>query len=173
MLERSLKISKSLYTAAEVKKFKEQQIEKQQGIDPILNEPFPKGTICQDHSHTTQHCRAALHLQTNAWEGKVINAYVRCLKWLTDVPLPTLLRNLANYLEVDYSDNPYHNKWMAAVKVQFNKLNSKQQDSVLESLGSTKGTNLKDRKAKFAKVVLDRSLGYDKIVTVINDVKEK
>ena len=44
---------------------------------------------------------------------------------------------------------------------------------MLESLGSTKGTNLKDRKAKFARIVLDRNLGYDKIVAVINEVKEK
>lgn len=165
-------MTKSLFTAAEVKKFKEEQIIKQEGIDPILQQPFPKGTICQDHSHSTQHCRGALHLQTNAWEGKVINAYTRCLKWLTDVPLPTLLRNLATYLEQDFSDNPYHTGWQKSVRSEFNKLNARQMDDVLEKLGSNKGNNSTSRKQLFSKLVLDRSLGYVTILFVINKAKE-
>lgn len=162
----------SLYTATEIKKFKEKQILEQSGIDPILGEEFPKGAICQDHSHETQHCRAALHLQTNAWEGKVVNAYVRCLKWLTDVPLPTLLRNLASYLEKDYSGNPYHVGWMKKVKTEFNKLNSKQMKQVLERFGKTDGKNLVERKKIFSEIVLDRTLGYDTIKGVLIKVKE-
>lgn len=165
-------MTKSLFTAAEVKKFKEEQIAKQKGIDPILQQPFPNGTICQDHSHSTQHCRGALHLQTNAFEGKVINAYTRCLKWLTDVPLPALLRNLAIYLEQDFSSNPYHTGWQKSVRTEFNKLNAKQMDEVLVSLGSSKGNNSTSRKQLFSKLVLDRSLGYDTILSVINKAKE-
>ena len=163
---------KSLYTTAEIKKFKEEQVKKQNGIDPILGIPFPKGNICQDHCHSTQHCRCALHFQSNAWEGKVINAYVRCLGWLTDVPLPTLLRNLANYLEQDYSMNPYHVGWTKRVKTDFNKLNSKQQDQVLIQLDSQAGKNIKERKELFSKVVLDRTKGFEYIADVINKVKE-
>lgn len=165
-------MTKSLYTATEVKQYKEEQIKLQSGIDPILGIEFPKGTICQDHDHLTQHCRAALHLQSNAWEGKVVNAYTRCLKWLTDVPLPTLLRNLANYLEQDYSANAYHPSWMKSCKTRFNALSAKQQDAVLESLVYPKGTNLKQRKEIFSKLVLDRNIGYDKLISVINNVKE-
>ena len=162
---------KSLYTAKEIKEFRDSQVKKQNGIDPILGTEFPKGSICQDHCHDTQHCRAALHLQTNAFEGKVINAYTRCLKWLTDVPLPTLLRNLADYLEVDYSGNPYHVGWQKKVKTEFNKLNATQQNQVLVTLGSTEGSNPSKRKELFAKIVLTRGIGYDTIRNVINDVK--
>ena len=162
---------KSLYTAAEIKAFKEQQIEKQNGIDPILGISFPKGNICQDHDHILQNCRGALHFQSNTFEGKVFNAYTRCLGWLTDVPLPIILRNLADYLEVDYSDNPYHNGWMKRVKTMFNALSAKQQNQVLVKLGSAEGTNPAKRKELFSKVVLDRSLGYDTIRNVINNIK--
>lgn len=164
---------KSLYTAKEVKAFKEEQIAKQNDIDPILGEEFPKGTICMDHDHSSQHCRAALHLQTNAFEGKIMNAYTRCLKWLTDVPLPQLLRNLATYLEQDYSSNPYHPNWTKSVKTSFAKLSSKQQNFVLESLCNEIRGNPKERKELFAEIVLDRSLGYARIVAVINQSKEK
>lgn len=157
---------KSLYTAAEVKAYKEKLIKEQNGIDPILKEPF-KETVATDHCHSTQHIRAALNRNTNAFEGLVTNAWNRCLKWLTDVPLPTILRNLADYYEQDYTHHPYHPGWIKSVKAKFNKLKSAQQDEVLVALGSQKGNNLKDRKEKFAKIVLDRSLGYDKILACI------
>ena len=156
----------------EIKEFRDEQVKKQKGIDPILGIEFPKGSICQDHDHFSQHCRAALHLQSNSFEGKVVNAYTRCLKWLTDVPLPTILRNLADYLEVDYSNNPYHPNWSKQVKTMFNALNASQQNKVLELLGSETGSNPAKRKELFSKLVLTRSIGYEIISNVINTVKE-
>lgn len=166
-------MNKSLYTAAEIKAFKEEQIKKQNGIDPILGIPFPKGNICQDHDHFSQHCRGALHFQSNTFEGKVFNAYTRCLGWLTDVPLPTILRNLADYLEVDYTANPFHNGFLKKLKTMYNTLNAKQQNEVLVKLGSTEGSNPAKRKELFSKLVLTRSLGFDTIKSVITNVKEK
>jgi hypothetical protein len=57
------------------------------------------------------------------------------------------------------------------VKTEFNKLKSKQQDDVLISLGSKAGTNLKNRKELFAKLVLDRNLGYDTIRKAIKEAQ--
>lgn len=169
---KGIKISKSLYTAAEIKAYKEEQIKKQNGIDPILGIPFPKGNICQDHDHFSQHCRGALHFQSNAFEGKVINAYVRCLGWLTEVPLPVILRNLADYLEVDYTSSPYHNGFLKKLKTMFNALNAFQQNKVLEKLGVTQGSNPSKRKELFSKVILDREKGFEYIRDVIYTVKE-
>lgn len=163
---------KSLYTQKEIKEFRDEQIKKQNGIDPITKEPF-KEVQAQDHCHQTQHCRGALNRNSNAFEGLVTNAYIRCLKWLTDVPLPDILRNLADYLEVDYSNNPFHVGWMKRVKADFNKLSSKQQDKVLINLGSSTGKNSKERKDLFSKVILDRSKGFVYIRDVINQVKEQ
>lgn len=95
------------------------------------------------------------------------------MQWLTDVPLPDILRNLANYLEQDYSDNPYHIGWMKRVKTDFNKLNSKQMKQVLETFGKSDGKNLVERKKIFAEIVLDRNLGYEVIREAIEKVKDE
>lgn len=163
---------KSLYTAKEIKEFKEQQIKEQKGIDPILQEPFPSGTICMDHDHTLQHCRAALHLQTNAFEGRVLNAYIRGLRWLTDKPLPVILRNLADYLERDFSQNPYHNSWLKVVQSKFNSLREQQKDRVLVVLGGEVGKNSADRKKRFKELINNRDFGYDLIHAVIKQEQE-
>ena len=94
----------SLYTQNDVKRVRDELVKKQKGIDPVLKEPF-KEVPCLDHDHTTQHVRAALNRNVNAFAGLVFNAYKRCLHWLTDKPLPDILRNLATYLEQDYSNN--------------------------------------------------------------------
>ena len=59
------------------------------------------------------------------------------------------------------------------MKVQFNKLSASQQNEVLKTLGSITGSNPKTRKELFAKVVMDRSLGYDVILSTIRDVRNE
>ena len=161
----------SLYTQAEIKALREKMVKEQGGIDPILNEPS-KEPFVLDHNHSSQHCRAALGRNSNAFEGLVTNAYKRCLSWLTDKPLPEILRNLALYLERDYTGNPYHPSWSKFVKARFNRLNSKEMKSVLEGLGRQDGKNLTERKKIFQEIVLDRKLGYEIIISAINKVKE-
>jgi uncharacterized radical SAM superfamily Fe-S cluster-containing enzyme len=160
----------SLYTTTDIKRVREGLIKKQQGIDPILKEPFSEIPVC-DHDHTTQHVRAALNRNTNAFEGLVFNAYKRCLKWMTKKPLPDILRNLADYLEQDYSDQPYHNAWIKKVKTYFNALKEPQKDAVLVRLGVSTGTNGKERKDAFNKAVLSRQFSYDQLKEVIQSAK--
>lgn len=157
----------SLYTASDIKRVKDELVKQQKGIDPILKEPF-KEVVATDHDHTSQHIRSALNRNTNAFEGLVTNAYKRCLQWLTDKPLPEILRNLADYLEKDYSHNPYHPKWMKRVAIDFNKLKEGDKDKVLVELGSDAGSNGAERKKLFQKLVLNRDLGYEKIRDTIN-----
>lgn len=164
-------VTKSLYTQKEIKEFRDEQVKKQNGIDPITKESF-KETIAQDHCHFSQNCRGALNRNSNAFEGLVVNAYNRCLKWLTDVPLPVILRNLADYLEVDYSNNPYHTGWMKRVKTDFNKLSASQMKQVLKHFSKPEGSNLNERKKLFNEIILTRGIGYDTIRSVINNVKE-
>lgn len=165
-------INKSLYTQSEIKRVRDELVKEQNGIDPILNEPFKETIVC-DHCHSSQHVRAALNRNSNAFEGLVFNAYRRCLQWLTDIPLPDILRNLAKYLEEDYSHHPYHIGWMKRVKTDFNKLSAKQMKQVLETFGKSDGKNIVERKKIFAGIILDRSLGYDKIRQVIDKVKNE
>jgi len=144
-----------LYTPADVKRVRERFVKEQRGIDPLLNEPSSEVTVL-DHSHTTQHTRAALNRNTNAFEGLVINAYKRCLGWLTNKPLPEILRNLAHYLEQDYSHNPYHPGFIKRLEIDFNKLKESRKDEVLVKLGYNAEVNATKRKAVFKRAILSR-----------------
>jgi len=163
--------NRSLFTAAEVKEVRDKMQELQGGIDPVLGEPF-KERLTLDHCHTSQHVRGALGLNSNAFEGKVQNAFTRCLSWLTDKPLHEILRNLANYLEQDFSANPYHPKWRNKIQTEFNKLNASQMKAVLELHNLEDAKNAAGRKAKFKVLTLDRSLGYDALKKSIQEVKD-
>ncbi len=159
---------KSLYTIEDVKNERLRLYHRQFKLDPIINKLMDfNDTVC-DHDHVTQHCRGALHRQTNAFEGLVFNAYKRCLSWVTDEELPWILRNLADYLEQDHTKNPYHTGWMKRVKTDFNKLSVKQKDNVLNLLGcKTRCTNDTQRKLQFSKLTKDRNLGYNTILAAI------
>lgn len=163
-------MTRSLYTPSEIKEIRDKLVKQQKGIDPILKEPFCE-VVVTDHDHGTQHVRAALNRNTNAFEGLVANAYKRCLSWLTDKPLPEVLRNLADYLEQDYSNNPYHTGWMKRVSTDFGTLKSTQQDNVLVALGQHKGKNLVERKKLFLKAIKTKQFGYDIIRSIINEQK--
>jgi len=156
----------SLYTPSDVKKVRESLSVKQNGVDPILNETFSEVQVL-DHDHTTQHVRAVLNRNTNAFEGLVFNAYKRCLKWMTDKPLPEILRGLAVYLEQDYSQNPYHPDWIKRVTIDFNKLKESSKDFVLIELGSACGKNALERKKNFSKALMTRKFSYNQIMDLI------
>lgn len=155
-----------LYTPADVKRVRERFVKEQKGIDPILEEPFKEVTVL-DHSHVTQHARAALNRNTNAFEGLVINAYKRCLGWLTNKPLPEILRNLAAYLEQDYSSNPYHPGFIKRLEVDFNKLKESRKDEVLVKLGYNPEVNSAKRKAVFKRAILTRKFTFPELQELI------
>ena len=164
--------TEDLYTTKDVERVRKLLVGEQGGIDPILQVPF-KEPPCLDHDHETQLVRGALGRNSNAFEGKVYNAFVRCLRWQTDLSLIEVLKNLVLYLEKGCSVSAYHPAWIKKAKTKFNALNEKQKDKVLVDLGYEKGGNSKQRKDIFAKVVLDRKLGYDTIREAIQAAKEE
>ena len=155
-------MNEDLYTPADIKRVRDEMVKSQNGIDPILNEPF-KEPPALDHDHTSQHVRAALNRNTNAFEGLVTNAHKRCLQWLTDKPLPDILRNLAEYLERDYSTNPRHPSWIKRVTTDFNKLKAQQQINVLQRMKVTAGGSSAVRKEQFVKALKTKAYGFDLI----------
>lgn len=159
-----------LYTAAEVAAVRKQMVDAQNGIDPILKEPFKEPPVL-DHSHLSQHCRAALGRNTNAFEGRVLGAYKRCLKWLTDKPLPEILRNLAEYLEQDYSDNPLHPSWIKYLTTKFRALSEPEKKTVLKSMSRPEGANAKERVETFSKALKSRQFTMTQVEHILKQTK--
>jgi len=164
--------SKLLFTPSEVKEERKRLFKLQNEIDPILKKKIDfKDSVC-DHDHNTQYCRATLHRQTNAFEGLVFNAYVRCLKWVSDETLSNILRNLADYLEKDYSNNAIHPGHIKKICTMFNSLTEKQKETILQSMHET-GSNSKQRKEIFKKLVLSRLYSYEFLKESILNLKEQ
>lgn len=163
---------KHLYTPKDVAQERHRLYILQEGVDPILKEKVPYESTTCDHDHTLQNTRAALHRQTNSFEGRVTNAYKRGLAWLTDLALPDILRNLADYLEVDYSNNPLHSSWIKALSTKFNTLSEGQKKEVLKGLARQEGNNSKERKETFRKALLSRQFTMTQVEDLIQRAKK-
>jgi hypothetical protein len=143
----------------------------QKGVDPITKEPIKANQAVLDHCHDSQKVRAAISRQSNSWEGLVFNAYKRCMSWYTDKPLAELLRNLADYLEQDYSKNPHHPGWLKKVKTEFNKLSEGAKDRALLNLGSSVGKNSTERKKLFDKAIKSKRFTFKEILEMLKNTE--
>ena len=86
-------------------KWREEQLARQGGKDPITGQPI--AVPCADHDHVTGHLRQVLDRETNAFEGKVFNAWRRYLRY-KGVSLLDAISGLYGYYVLDYSKNPIH-----------------------------------------------------------------
>ena len=166
-----MKSPKQLYTTKEIREERLRLYNLQKGIDPILKQHVEFDTTTCDHDHFKHNTRAALHRQTNSFEGRVVNAYIRGLRWLTDLPLPDILRNLAEYLEKDYSNNPYHPDALKACQSKFNALDEKSKSAVLKDMALHDGKNGKERKEIFRSGLLSRKYTLTQIERILNAYK--
>ena len=156
-----------LYTQADIKRIRQLLYEEQQGLCALTQLPVEFKDVHLDHAHDSEQLvRGVLHKAANMSLGKIENIAVRYLYWYP-YTLPKFLRQVADYLEKEEDTRYRHADWQKRVRVIYNKLNAKQQNKVLTVLGSIEGGNVKSRKELFAKVVLDRNLGYNVIVETI------
>ena len=161
-----------LYTQADIKRIRQLLYKEQNGLCALTKLPVEFSDVHLDHNHDSEQLvRGVLHKAANMSLGKIENIATRYLYWYP-YTLPEFLRQVADYLEHEQDTRFRHVNWMKLVKTRFNKLNAQQQNNVLIALGSTKGTNPKLRKELFAKVVLDRNLGYNVIVETIEKETE-
>lgn len=94
---------------ADIKKLKKEILEKNNYICPILNTKLTEESAVLDHKHGKKSIplgkdynglvRGAIDRWANALEGKITNFYVRSGLEKTGIPLPDILRRLADYLE--------------------------------------------------------------------------
>ena len=164
-----------LYTPSDVAKVRKTLYDSQGGFDPILQQPIDiKGAVV-DHDHTSQRVRGVLHRQTNSFEGKVQNAYDRCLKWMSDRTLSDILRSLADYYEdTDRIAHtmPIHPGFLKRLSTDFNGLNEQGKKEVLHLLGQPQGNNATERRKLFRKALMTRKFSYEQVKTMIEERKK-
>lgn len=166
-------LTKDLYTHDDVEQVRALLYKEQQGKCALSGVAVALKDCHCDHRHNNEQLvRGVLYKQSNMVLGKLEGLWTRYLAYWYPGTLPEFLRASAAYIERTEA-NPdtrfRHPGWMKFCRTQFNKLPAKRMDEVLEELGSTPGKNLVERKAKFAKVVLDRNLGYN---TILNAIKK-
>ncbi len=164
-------MTQDLYTPADIKKVRELLIKEQDQLCAITGIPTARTDFALDHAHDDfQFVRGAANKHANAALGKVENIAKRYLWWYPH-SLSSFLRACADYIEKAPDKRFRHNGWIKKVKTLFNKLNAKQQDSVLISLGSNPGKNPAERKKLFAKAILTRKHQFDTITSTIAEAK--
>lgn len=77
----------------------------------MLGEPLRKP--CLDHDHFDGRCRGVLSQNVNTFEGQVLKAWMKYVSEYTQTSLSDALRNLADYLEQDVSENKIHGTYLA------------------------------------------------------------
>ncbi|AUS03014.1 hypothetical protein NVP2275O_433 [Vibrio phage 2.275.O._10N.286.54.E11] len=146
-----------LKNSKEAASYRRELLKKQKGLDPITKEIIKDG--CLDHQHFgEQRCRAVLDRTCNTFEGKVQNSFNRYMKHLTDKPLHEVLRNLADYLEADVSNNKIHHTALTMDIKKFKGLKATEQKRLLTEAGLEPFENVKKRSNQARKLIKDGTL---------------
>ena len=167
-------MTQDLYTPNDIKKVREQLAKEQDYKDLITGTDLEGSRPVLDHAHDSdQYVRGVLLHTTNAFVGVVENAYKRHISWwLDDMTLAELLRNTAEYLERPPDKRFRHNGWIRVVQIAFNKASAKQQNAILEALGSKQGSNLAERRKLLKKAIMQREKGHEEIMKIIRKETE-
>ncbi len=135
-----------------IKSFREKLLKEQNYIDPITNEVITNPTL--DHDHVTGHIRMVLDRNVNQFEGRIINYYNRLIKYKNlPITLPNILRNLALYLEKDFSNTPYHPDHLLLITRKFRGFRKEEQEAILKEANIIPSTNSKLRSKQFKKLI--------------------
>lgn len=160
-------MTKDLYTTEDVKQVRTKLYKEQQNKCKLTGIEVDFKDTHLDHKHDSEQLvRGVLHRQSNMCLGKLESLWTRYLSYWYPHTLEDFLRASADYLEASKQapDTRYrHPGWLRSIKTSFNRLNAKQMDAVLQSLGKPAGKNLAERKKIFSSLVLDRKLGYNAI----------
>lgn len=162
----------SLYNTKDIADVRQALTIEQNNLDKLTGLTIATKQHCLDHCHKTMRVRGVLDRQSNAALGKLENVFTRHLGYWYPYDLQTFLRASADYLDLEEDKRWYHSAWQKKIVTLFNKLPTKQQDTVLQYFHQPKGSNSVERKEYFKKIVADKSIGFDIIRNAILQVKE-
>lgn len=128
-------------TSSNFGKIRAKLLDEQGGVCAILQEPMDKP--CLDHDHYDGKCRGVIGSSINLFEGTVQKLWDKHLSGKTQVTLSETLRRLADYLEKDNSNMPFHEGIVVDLKKA---LARRTKDTIsrnaFENLGIVIGTDL-------------------------------
>jgi hypothetical protein len=165
--------TEDLFTPTDIARVRKQLYEEQKGKCLLTGLDLKINESCLDHKHDAEQLvRGVLYRHSNLALGKLEALEKRFLFWYPE-GLPEFLRKAADYLERKEDRRFRHPGFQKKLQTMFNALTASKQNLVLESLGSTTGSNPASRKEKFSKLVKQKDLGFEKIKQAIAKVKEK
>lgn len=126
----------AVLTHKTLQQWKQNQFYKQNGDCVLCGLPLDSWNQANaDHNHHTGHMRGLLHgLCNSVLEGKVAGLMYRAgLKGKAD--FPTVLRNLADYWEQDYSEQPIHPSFVLDESKKFARLTRERMIKELRGAG--------------------------------------
>jgi len=166
-------MTEDLYTIKDVKRVRDLLTKEQENRCAITGLEIPPKQHVLDHVHdSNQYVRGVAHRQANAALGKIENLHVRYLSYWYPGKLSDFLRQCAAYLEQDTDTRFRHPGHIKKICSIFNTLTEKQKEAILQALQET-GSNSKQRKEVFKKLVLSRKYSYEHLKELILTLKEQ
>lgn len=166
------KSSKTLHNTKQVAEVRRLLLEQQNGLCRLTGLPIDPKQDVLDHDHDSQFVRAVLHRQANAILGKIENLETRYLSWWYPYDLATFLRQTADYLDENHSQEYVHPGWIKKVKTRFNSLRESTKDKVLMELLGETGKNGLARKKLFSKYISKYKPEYGIIDLILTKHKD-
>lgn len=137
-----------ILTTKETKAYKEKLFHKQCGVCPLcqreLDTAIEKNHLDHDHAldgAQAGRVRGLLCLYCNPLEGKMLNEFKRSGLASRSVNYVRYLRQLADYLEADNSQNAIHTRLPNDLKARFKRLSKEQMISELSARAITFNAN--------------------------------
>ena len=143
---------------------------------PILNMPLLEKDAVLDHDHVNGCIRDVIHRDANQFEGRVLNLFKRYVRSRTDLTLPQVLRNLADYLEF-HTDMPSmlrHPQHAGTVKKQLLAKPAAEQKELLAEFdipGNTQAVRKKNMRKYITKKYVH--IGPDQVAELLNNAHPK
>jgi len=135
--------------------FKKEQYDKQDHKCALCGrelDSIPKQQHHLDHDHVNGHCRKILCAICNGLEGKIYNRVNIIIK-NSDIEFSEWVRNLADYWDEDYTENPLHPTHLNQQIKRFSRLSAQEQNQILQEHGVTDCKNQKDRNKEIRKLL--------------------
>lgn len=95
-----------LKNSNDVKEHRDFLIQQQNGLCAVTQEPLVSPVV--DHDHLNFNTRGCLSSFVNMVEGRYFKYFMKYVNKHTDLTYPEFLIKLGDYLNQDFSDNPWH-----------------------------------------------------------------